>query len=450
MVRPKRRWGPGSRFASRDGRTGSATTTGLVVLAALVVACTAPGGPGATGGATGGTTGPATGTVTLGSNASDEIPKRATQAMVDHCEEETGLTVTINTQDHGKFQDAINSYLQGTPDDIFTWFAGYRMQFFAAQGLSTDISDVWAKIGDGFSDAFKTASTGLDGKQYFVPILNYPWVVIYRKSVFEDGGYEVPATFDDFLALAQQMQDDGLIPIALGDKDGWPAMGTFDILNMRINGYQFHVDLMAGKEKWTDPRILTVFEEWKKIIPFYQEGALGRTWQEAAKSMASGDAGMYFLGTFAAQQATPEQAEDLDFFAWPTHGTEFDEELGIDAPIDGYMLSKAPKNLAGAKAILECFGSAEAQDVFIAEDPNNVAAHNDADTSGYTPFQQKSAEIIGASGAIAQFLDRDTRPDFAGPNTMQAYLQDFLSNPDQDLEAFATEIQANYDALPPE
>ena len=29
--------------------------------------------------------------------------------------------------------------------------------------------------------------------------------------------------------------------MAFADKDGWPAMGTFDILNMRINGYDFHV-----------------------------------------------------------------------------------------------------------------------------------------------------------------------------------------------------------------
>ncbi len=55
------------------------------------------------------------------------------------------------------------------------------------------------------------------------------------------------------------MQADGLTPIAFTDKDGWPAMGTFDILNMRINGYQFHVDLMAGKESWDGPQVKAVF-----------------------------------------------------------------------------------------------------------------------------------------------------------------------------------------------
>jgi multiple sugar transport system substrate-binding protein len=76
-----------------------------------------------------------------------------------------------------------------------------------------------------------------------------------------------------------------------------------------------------------------------------------------------------------------------------------------------------------------------------------VAAAKDADTSGYTPFQKKMAEIIGNSGAIAQFLDRDTRPDFAGPNGMQKFLQDFLADPDLDLDAFLSGIQTFYDSL---
>ncbi len=78
-----------------------------------------------------------------------------------------------------------------------------------------------------------------------------------------------------------------------------------------------------------------------------------------------------------------------------------------------------------------------------------MAAANDADTSGYTELQKKSAEIIAASGKIAQFLDRDTRPDFAGPNGMQAFLQDFLQTPDQDLMALQESIQGFWDSLPP-
>ena len=74
-------------------------------------------------------------------------------------------------------------------------------------GLATDISDVWGKIGGNFSDALKNASTGLDGKQYFVPFYYYPWALFYRKSVFEEKGYEVPTTLDELKALGDEDEE---------------------------------------------------------------------------------------------------------------------------------------------------------------------------------------------------------------------------------------------------
>ena len=45
-------------------------------------------------------------------------------------------------------------------------------------------------------------------------------------------------------------------------------------------------------------------------------------------------------------------------------------------------------------------------------------------------MQQKSAEIVGSATYIAQFLDRDTDPDFAA-NVVGAALADFISDPSQ-------------------
>ena len=68
------------------------------------------------------------------------------------------------------------------------------------------------------------------------------------------------------------MKADGLSPIGFADKDGWPAMGTFDQLNMRLNGYDFHINLMAYKESWTDPKVKAVFDLWKGLLPLAPGG----------------------------------------------------------------------------------------------------------------------------------------------------------------------------------
>jgi len=448
---------------------GIAGVGGLAAASALLAACSsgsssspaASSGGGASAApstagvspAAGGSSGPAaslSGEVTLGSNYSDPVPKKAMQAAADSFTAKTGVAVKINTVDHGTFQNQISSYLQGTPDDVWTWFSGYRMRFFASQGLATDISDVWAKLAPHYTDAFKVGSTGDDGKQYFVPIYLYPWAVFYRKSVFQEKGYEIPTTFDQLKTLATKIQGDGLIPFAFGDKDGWPAMGTFDILNLRLNGYDFHVNLMAGKEKWTDPKVKTVFDTFKEILPFHQQGAAGRIWQDASTTLLQKKAAMYFHGMFTSQQfqaAGQADLDDLDFFPYPAFGTQYDAEKALDAPIDGFALSKAPKNLDNAKAFVEHLGQPDTQVAWVTADVSNIAAAKDADTSKYTPLQKKAAEVIGQAQRITQFLDRDTNPNFAGPNGMQAFLLQFLQDPNQDVAALQKKIQDFWDTL---
>jgi multiple sugar transport system substrate-binding protein len=430
---------PSARAFSRRSMLKSALGVGALIAAPGALAACSSGGGTSTGSGTGGGGGAATGTVTFGSNSSDAVPKAALASVVDAFQKaNSGLTVKINTIDHNTFQENINNYLQGAPDDVFSWFAGYRMKFFADKQLAGDLSDVWSGL-TGMSDALKKASTADDGKQYFIPSTYYPWAVFYRKSVFAEKGYKTPKTLDDLKTLGAQMQKDGLIPIAFGDKDGWPAMGTFDQLNLRINGYDYHVSLMAGKEDWSGAKVKKVFDTWRGLLPLHQTDSLGRTWQEAAQSLQQKKSGMYVLGSFVAQQFTAgAEQDDLDFFNFP----EVDSTIGsdaIEAPIDGYMMSNRPKNEAGAKKLLGYLGTPAAQNIAVKADPSVIATNDQADQSGYTALQKKSVEFVKQAKSIAQFLDRDTRPDFASTVMIPA-LQSFIKTPD-DIDGLVKNIQ---------
>ena len=423
-------FGAGSPALSR--RTlmrGTALGAGALALPAALAACGGDDDKGSDSGSK---------EVSFGSNYSDPVPKTAMESVLKGYESKASKTVKINTVDHNTFQENINRYLQGTPDDVFTWFAGYRMQFFASQSLAADISDVWSAVGSGFTDALKKASTGEDGKQYFVPCYYYPWAVFYRKSVFQQRGYTPPKTLDEFKALCEKMKTDGLNPIAFADKDGWPAMGTFDYLNMRINGYDFHVKLMAGKESWTSSQVKQVFDTWRGLLPYHQPGANGRTWQEAAQSLVAKQSGMYLLGAFVGEQFTDADRADLDFFAFPEINSQYKQDA-VEAPIDGFMVSKKAKNTSGAKDLMKYLATPDAELLFLKSSPNNVATHKDADTSGYTPLQKRCAELVGGAKQVSQFLDRDTRPDFAS-TVMIPSLQSFINNPN-DVDGLVKSIE---------
>ena len=293
---------------------GIAGTAGLLSVPAIVAACSTPSGGSAAPSAAASaapqhrraasSAPPATGSTSLGSNYSDEVPKTAMQAVVDAFTAETGIAVTVNTVDHNTFQDQISSYLQGTPDDTFTWFAGYRMRFFADQGLAGDLE---RRVGDDLerttprrsrpprpattaSSTSSRSTTTRGSSSTEEPVRGEG---LHRPH--DVGRVHRPGRQDE----DRRPRADGLRATATAGRRWAPSTSS----NMRLNGYEFHIGLMAGTNKWTDPKTKAVFEKWRELIPYLQEGALGRTWQDGAQSMLNGEAGMYFLGTFAGEQA---------------------------------------------------------------------------------------------------------------------------------------------------
>ena len=387
--------------------------------------------------------GTATGEVTLGSNYSDPVPSggfgRRGRGVSER--ERAGIT---NTVDHNTFQENITTYLQN-PDDVIPWFAGYRMQFFAAQDLLGPIDDVWeAGLNDNMSEGFKLASTGQDGQLYFVPWTYYAWGIHYRPSVFEENGWEVPTTMDQLMGVAEGMQSAGIVPFAFGNDGRWPAMGTFDQLNFRLNGYQFHMDLMAGKESWTDERVKNVFTEWEASCRSIRRIPTAARGKRPASAFANKEAGMMTIGNFVGQQFPEGDLSDLDFFPWPEMNPEFGTDT-IEAPIDGWMMAKEPKNPDAAKELLFHFGTPAAQEAYLAEDPSSVAASLDVDSSIYNSLQLKALEAVSAAPTVTQFLDRDTSPEFASNVAGQAFA-DFISDPSS-IDAILEDMQAQAEAI---
>jgi multiple sugar transport system substrate-binding protein len=166
---------------------------------------------------------------------------------------------------------------------------------------------------------------------------------------------------------------------------------------------------------------------------------------------------MYLLGLFVSAQfqATKDPADiaDLDFFPFPFLGNQYDAEAALDAPIDTWQIAAKAPNLATEtaawEAYLEHWSKGSTQLIMFKGQGGLIPTANDTDTSSYSPLQKKAVEVVGAAKRITQFLDRDTRSDFAGSNGMQGFLQKFLANPGQDLPTYQKSIQNFWDSLPP-
>jgi multiple sugar transport system substrate-binding protein len=80
--------------------------------------------------------------------------------------------------------------------------------------------------------------------------------------------------------------------------------------------------------------------------------------------------------------------------------------------------------------------------------PGLIPTASDADPSSFDALTKRAVSIVGQAQRITQFMDRDTRPDFAGTNGAEAFLSSFLNHPSQDLSRFQQSIQDFWDKLP--
>ncbi len=360
----------------------------------------------------------------------DPLPRETdTELVAMYQEANPDLTIVHSIVAHEDFKQAIRAYLtSSTPPDVLTWFAGNRARFFIDKGLIMDITDLWEEQGwdELYPKGFKAMSS-VEGRVYFLPQTWYWWGMFYRKSIFEKYDIEPPETWEEFLAVCETLKSNGVTPITIGTKYRWTAAGWFDYLNMRVNGPEFHINLMLGKESYDDPRVKKAFEYWAELIAkgYFIENPAAYTWQEAIPFMLQEQAAMYLMGQFILDSVPDEYDEDFDFFRFPI----IDPAVGIgeDAPTDGYFIAANAAHPEEAKKFLAFLGSTESQQ-FIAEKMGRIAANTSVDPSIYSDFTLRGIELIKGADFVAQFYDRDTTPEMADEG-MNGFME-FWDNPD--------------------
>jgi ABC-type glycerol-3-phosphate transport system substrate-binding protein len=375
---------------------------------------------------------------------SDPEPRAVDEQLVQIFNERNPETpVQHSTVNHEDFKQAIRAYLVADPaPDVMTWFAGNRARFFIDKGLIMDISDVWESEGwnEDYPKGFRAMSE-VDGKAYFLPSSWYWWAIFYRKSILEEQGITPPETWDELLTACDTLNGAGLIPITIGTKYRWTAAAWFDYINMRLNGPEFHLNLMLGKESYDDPRVKAVFEKWRELFDHqcFIDDAAAYSWQEGLDPFNQGDAAMYLMGQFILDSVAEEVKDDVDFFRFPI--IDPNQPIGEDAPTDGFFIAAQAQNPEGAKKFLGFLGSVEAQ-TMVVEELGRLPVHSGVDQSLFDPMQQKGIELIQGADLVVQFYDRDTTPEMAdvGMNGMMAFWDD--PNNDAALDDILAELEA--------
>jgi multiple sugar transport system substrate-binding protein len=369
------------------------------------------------------------GAVTLQSDLSSPLAEKAMQALMAAYAKQSKYTVKLNTVAATTYQPLLPTYLtSANPPDIYTWYAGSDADHYAARGLLLDVSAAWNTMGD-YQPALKTLSTDTAGKQIFVPTDYYWWGVFYRKSQFAKWGLSEPKTWSDFLRLCATIKAKGVIPIGLGAGTGtaWVAAAWFDYLNIRINGADFHRQLLAGQQSFTDPKVVNVFNTWKQVLPYFDPNGTAVSWQEASNQLLQGQVGMLLTGTFFADAVPKDSLGDLDFFKFPVIDASVPD--AEEAPTDGLFASSRTHNSAAVLDFMTWMATPEAQNLWTQTSSGTVIPANPKATSPQTPLVEKGKAMLAAASQLTQFFNRDSTD--ALQNTANTALINFIQKPSQ-------------------
>lgn len=381
----------------------------------------------------------ASGTLVLQSSLSDPEPKKALTALVKRY---AGSDVTLNTVAIEQFRAQLSTYLSSSnPPDVLTWYAGSVARDYASKGYLLDLPDLWKNGGAAanYSAALKDLSTDATGKQIFLPTNYYWWGVFYMKSAFTEWGVEVPTTWGDFISLCETLKKKGVNPLSNGTgSTPWMASGWFDILNLRINGADFHKELLAGKHSFDSPEVKKVMKYYAQIVPFFDPNASSYAWQDAVTPLVQKKNGMYLVGAFISQSLEGPVADDLDFFSVPV----IDKTIPVaeEAPTDGYFASSKGKNKKETLKFLAYLAGGKSQQAYIeSSKSSNLPTSPDVNTTQFSPLVQKGLKMLSETKQITQFFNRDSSD--ALQTTADTALTKFLASP-SDVNSILAEWQA--------
>ena len=370
------------------------------------------------------------GSVTLQSNVSAPQAKAAMQDLVAAYAKKGSGRASLNTVASETFRTQLPTYLtSANPPDVYTWYPGSVADAYAKKDLLLDLGEVWSSSADlkSYSKALNSLCTASSGKKVFIPATYYWWGMFYRKSNFAKWGVSEPKSWDDFLDLCDKLKSKGVDPIGLGagGNTAWVASAWFDYLDIRINGAEYHRELLAGKHRFDDPEVRKVFDRWQEVLPYFDPNGDAVPFQDATTALLNGRTGMMLIGTFFADAAPKDALDDIDFFRFPVIDPKI--PLAEEAPVDGYFASARTGRREQVVDLMSYLATAESQEIYIKGSSGTVLPCNPKAKDAGTALVKKGRAHVEEAAEITQFFNRDSS-DALQPTADNA-LTKFLAKP---------------------
>jgi glucose/mannose transport system substrate-binding protein len=329
--------------------------------------------------------------------------------------------------------------LGGDPPDTFQVHAGQELiGTWVVADKMEDLTFLYEEEGwfdkypQGLIDMLST-----DDGIWSVPVnIHRSNIMWFIPSSLEAWGVDVPTTWDDFLAICPTLQDQGVVPLAVGEN--WTHTHLWESVALGELGVDNWNALWAGEKSWTDADVVAVWDMFGQILECSNSAtdAASLSWQQASDMVINGTAAFNIMGDWANGyfETTKNLVPNVDYGWAPAPGT-----AGIFMALsDSFGLPNDAPNRENVLNWLRLMGSVEGQDTF---NPlkGSIAAHLDTDLSKYSEYGQSAAADWSADVVVGS-LAHGAVANETFMNSFYNIIEGYLNT--GDAEAAATAAQA--------
>lgn len=357
----------------------------------------------------------------------------------------------------GRFRGGFfGGFLPDPPPDLLSATADYDYLQAIRQEQVADLSELWdqAELADKIPQNVRSLIE-LDGNPYMTPLAINWTAIYYNKEVFAEAGLQPPKTWDEFINVCEQLILNGEIPLVITGNRSYTFMLWFDMLNLRINGAQFHRDLLDGKERWDDARVYEVFNRWQFLFQqnyfvdnpqYLNDLAASNSLIRDDKGMLRGPkAAMMLIDSRTVGEMPAKFREELDFFSFPTIDPSI--PAAESGTVIGYVIPRAADHTAQAVDFLNFMNSAESQGLLLAPNSSGSAAfvpvRSDFNSENESAEMKRAIDTLqGAPQLAPQGYIWMPREMWIGFNN--GYTR-FLRNKEYDIPQFLEALQKAQD-----
>jgi alpha-glucoside transport system substrate-binding protein len=358
----------------------------------------------------------------------------------------------------GDFEEQSQIRIEGgNPPDVIMFPQPGAVIAQAEEGNIVSLEDLGvdiAQMEELFGEYFMSLGE-FEGEHYGIPTnINLKSMIWYPKDDFDAAGYEIPTTWDELIALSDQIKADGGTPwcvgLESGGATGWPATDWMEDIMLRTAGPEVYDQWVTHEIPFNDPAVVTAAETFGEIM-FTEGYVLGGA--DQTPSIAFGDApGPMFEdppNCWLHRQASfipaffPEGVEagtDYDWFTFPP----IDQEGILFAGEVSAVFRNAPE----VKDFVEKFSGAEVQCAQGGEPRSSRISPNidvGADCYANEELADAAAVLTDALAAdTGRFDASDLMPPAVGSGSFWTGMVEYMQGGPESLQGVLDSIESSW------